>query len=115
MSAIADDKVPPYAIFSDTEADTAFHEESGSHDVVLKNIITEEVTKDSDDDDVTKDSDDDVTKRTPPRIPRKRLKKIRISKGVSLFKTTILITYSFLWVSLSKTTHVFQLFILLCC
>ena len=74
MSAIADDKVPPYAIFSDTEADTAFHEESGSHDVVLKNIITEEVTKDSDDDDVTKDSNDDVTKRTPPWIPRIRLK-----------------------------------------
>ena len=48
MSAISDDKVPPYVIFSDTEADTAFHEESGSHDVVLKNIIAEEVTKDSD-------------------------------------------------------------------
>ena len=107
MSAISDDKVPPYVIFSDTEADTAFHEESGSHDVVLKNIITEEVTKDSDDDDVTKDSDDDVTKRTPPRIPRKRLKKIRISKGVSLFKTTILFTNIFCKVSLFKTTRVY--------
>ena len=108
MSAIADDKVPPYAIFSDTEADTAFHEESGSHDVVLKNIITEEVTKDSD--------DDDVTKRTPPWIPRIRLKKIRISKGVSLFKTTILFKQFIFCESVFLRRHMFSNYLfLLCC